>query len=162
MTLLLICRNKIKRYAVFFKAWFGADSPNPNFLKIFPKSSEKYPNSKFWRKYVWFMMELSKKYLNIVIMCKFFHLMHFYGHTLAQEPLPQGVMKFTILVDPSLVIIIIYLVFLIYALELRRISFKKYINFKLFTPKLPPLGVRVIKFTISCLLNLKMLHTKFA
>ena len=33
-----------------------------------------------------------------------------YGHALAQEPLSKGVMKVTILVDPSLVIIIIYLV----------------------------------------------------
>ena len=30
-----------------------------------------------------------------------------YGHTLAQEPLPRGVMKITSLVDPSLVIITI-------------------------------------------------------
>ena len=37
-----------------------------------------------------------------------------YGHALAQEP---GLMKVTILVDPSLVIITIYLVFLIYAWE---------------------------------------------
>ena len=58
-------------------------------------------------------------------------------------------MKFTILVDPSLVIITIYryLVCLIYEFELRRF-FKKYINF-------------FMKFTISCLLTLKMLHTKF-
>ena len=32
-----------------------------------------------------------------------------YGHAPAQEHLPRGVMKFTILVDPSLVIIIYYM-----------------------------------------------------
>ena len=46
-----------------------------------------------------------------------FSLYDLYGHTLAQEPLPWGVMKFTIFVEPSLVIIIIYLVCLIYAWE---------------------------------------------
>ena len=50
-------------------------------------------------------------------------------------------MKFTILVDPSLVIITTHLVCLNHAPELRRRFFKKYINFTLFTPKLPPLGV---------------------
>ena len=39
------------------------------------------------------------------------------SHTLEQEPLPWGVMKFTVLVDPSLVIITVYLVCLIYAWE---------------------------------------------
>ena len=41
--------------------------------------------------------------------------------------------------------------------ELRRFL-KKYINFTLFTPKLPLLGVKVMNF---CLLTLQMLHTKF-
>ena len=57
-----------------------------------------------------------------------------------RTPAP-GVMKFTILVDPSLVIITTYLVCLINAWEQRRRFFKKYINFTLFTPKLPPLGM---------------------
>ena len=43
-----------------------------------------------------------------------FHYMT-YGHALAQEPLPRGFMKVTILVDPSLVIITMYIVCLIYA-----------------------------------------------
>ena len=53
----------------------------------------------------------------------FKEIMHFhymtYGHTLAQELSPwwPWVMKFTILVDPSLIIIIIYIVCLIYARE---------------------------------------------
>ena len=34
-----------------------------------------------------------------------------YGHALAQEPLPQGSWNFKLLVDPSLVIITIYIVF---------------------------------------------------
>ena len=47
-----------------------------------------------------------------------FSLYDLYGHTLiAQEPLPQGVMKFTILLDPSLVIITTHLVCLMYAWE---------------------------------------------
>ena len=40
--------------------------------------------------------------------------------------------------------------------------FKKYLNFTFFfTPKWIPLGVGFIKLTISCLLTLKMVHTKF-
>ena len=57
-----------------------------------------------------------------------------------RTPAP-GVMKFTILLHPSFVIITIYLVSLINAWEQRRRLFKKYINFTLFTPKLPPLWV---------------------
>ena len=51
-------------------------------------------------------------------------------------------MKFTILVNPSLVIITIHLICLNHASEKRRSFFKKYINFTLFTPKLRylPLG----------------------
>ena len=70
-------------------------------------------------------------------------------------------MKFTILVAPSLVIITTYFVCLINAWEERRRLLKKYSNFTLFTIKLPPLWVGVMKFTISCLLTLQMLHTKF-
>ena len=77
-----------------------------------------------------------------------------------------GVMKLTIQVDPSLVIITISLVYLNHAPEQRRRFFKKkYINLSLFTPKLPHTppsrGVGVTKFTISCLQTLQMLHTKF-
>ena len=44
-------------------------------------------------------------------------------------------MKFTILVDPSLVYDL--------CLRVRRRFFKKYINFTLYSPKIPPLGVGV-------------------
>ena len=40
-----------------------------------------------------------------------------FGHALAQEPLPRGVMKVIIMVDHSLVIITIYILCLIYARE---------------------------------------------
>ena len=46
-------------------------------------------------------------------------------------------MKFTNLVDPSLVIITLYLFRLKQSVE-KKILFKKYINFTLFTPKLHP------------------------
>ena len=46
-------------------------------------------------------------------------------------------MKVTILVDPSLVIITIHLI----CPGVEKKIFKKYINFTLFTTKLPPLGV---------------------
>ena len=58
-------------------------------------------------------------------------------------------MKFTILVDLSLVNIITYLVCLIY-LGVEKKIVKKYGNFTLLTSKLPPLWVGVRKFTISC------------
>ena len=62
----------------------------------------------------------------------------------------------------SLVIITIYSVRLLHAPECRRKLFTKYIiYFTLFTPKLPPFESWVKKFTISCLLPLPMLHTKF-
>ena len=62
-------------------------------------------------------------------------LYHLYGHTLAQEPLPRGggVMKFIILVDPSLVIITKYALF-VWTTPWSRFL-KKYINFKVFTLK---------------------------
>ena len=47
------------------------------------------------------------------------------------------------------------------AWEKKRRFWKKYINFSLFIPKLPSLRWGVTKFTISCLLILKMLHYKF-
>ena len=49
-------------------------------------------------------------------------------------------LKFKLLVDPTLVNITIYLNCLIYAWESRRRFLKKYTNFTLFTQKLPPLG----------------------
>ena len=48
---------------------------------------------------------------------KHFHYINLYDHTLVQEPLLWGIMKVTILVDPSLFISTIYLVCLIYARE---------------------------------------------
>ena len=57
-----------------------------------------------------------------------------------RTPAPEG-MKFTILVDPSFVIITIHLVCLNHALKQRRRFIKKYISFTLFTRKLHPLGV---------------------
>ena len=48
----------------------------------------------------------------------------------------------------SLVIITIHLLCLKHAPEYRRRIFKKYINFTLFTPRLPPLKVAVMKFKI--------------
>ena len=50
--------------------------------------------------------------------------------------------------------------FFVYALEWRRFI-NKYFNFTIFTPKLSPLGVGVMKYKISCLLILQILHTKF-
>ena len=76
------------------------------------------------------------------------------------NPCP-GVMKCSIQVDPSLVIPDMHLVSLNYAQEKRRRFLKKYINFSLCTPKLPPLGQEVVKLISSCLFTLKMLHTKF-
>ena len=50
----------------------------------------------------------------------------------------SGFKKFTIVVDPSLVIITTYLVSLINVLEWRRRFLKKYINVTLFAPKVTP------------------------
>ena len=67
-----------------------------------------------------------------------FHYMTLWPRPCTRTPAPE-VMKFTILVDLSFVIISTYLVCLIYAWEQRRRFLKKYSNFTLFTPKLPPL-----------------------
>ena len=71
-------------------------------------------------------------------------------------------MKFTIVVDPSLVIMIIHFVVLAMLRSREEDFLKKYINFIIFTQKLPPfgkgVGVGVMKFTISGLLPLYMLH----
>ena len=86
-------------------------------------------------------------------------ILHFHYMTYMGKPPPQGFMKFTVLVDPSLVIITIHSLY--EPCTGQRIRFlKKCINFTLFTPKLPPLGAGMI-FTISCLLSLHMLQTKF-
>ena len=69
-------------------------------------------------------------------------------------------MKFTILEDLSLVIITMYSVFLIYAQKVRRRSLKKYM---FLIQNFLPLGWGRggMKFTISRLLTLQMLQTKF-
>ena len=67
-----------------------------------------------------------------------FHHVTFMTTSQPRIPAPE-VMKFTILVDPPLVSITTYLVCLIFAWEQKRRLYKKYINFTLFTPELPPL-----------------------
>ena len=68
--------------------------------------------------------------------------MHFHYMTYMATPLHKnacpGVMKFTISVDSSLVIITIHLV--AWTIPPEKI-FKKYTIFTFFTPKLPPLGI---------------------
>ena len=59
-----------------------------------------------------------------------------YCHAPAQEPLPLGVMKFTVLVDPSLVIITIYLLCMDHAQEERRRFFLEIHQFYTFYPKI--------------------------
>ena len=78
--------------------------------------------------------------------------------------LTRRVMKFTILVGPFLVTNTIHLVYSEPCPLSREEDFvKKYVNFTLFTSKLPSLAVGggVMEYTISCLLTLQMLHTKF-
>ena len=72
-------------------------------------------------------------------------------------------MKFKILVDLSLVIISIYLVCLIIACEYRRRFFFRDNTsiFLFFIPNYLPFEWWVMKFNISCLLMLQMLHIKF-
>ena len=76
-------------------------------------------------------------------------------------------MKLTILVDLPFVIIIIILNCLIqcrqeedkkYCISLHAHALAEYINFTLFKPNLTSLGVGVMKFTISCLLTLRILQ----
>ena len=88
--------------------------------------------------------------LSIGVEQMFKEIMHFtiwlyYGHALAQEPLVRGSWN---LVDPFLVIIIIYSMCLIYVHFLLNNYF--------------PLWWRFMKFTISCPLALQMLHIKFS
>ena len=71
-----------------------------------------------------------------------------------------GVMKISIQVDPTLVITM-HLVSVNYAWDQRRRFFKEYTPIFHFLPqKYLLLGWGVMKFTISCLLTLKMIHTK--
>ena len=79
---------------------------------------------------------------------KFKILVHPYMATPKHKNPVPGVMKFTILVDPSLVIITIYFC-LINAWKKRRRFLKNCSNFTLFTSKLPPLWMGVMKFIIS-------------
>ena len=69
--------------------------------------------------------------------------------------------EISIQVNPSLVITAMHLVSVNYAWEQKRRFVKKYFNFSFFTPNYLPVGRRVIKLTISSLLTIKMLHTKF-
>ena len=84
-----------------------------------------------------------------------------YCHALAIPA--QGVIKFTILVDPSLVIITIYMYLLClnHAPEERRKLFKEIHQFYTFYPKITSPWGGCHEFTISCLLTLQLLHTKF-
>ena len=69
-----------------------------------------------------------------------FHYMTHMVTPQQKNPCP-GVMKFTILIDPSLVTITIHFDCLNHAPEQRGRFFNKYINFTIFTSKLPPLGM---------------------
>ena len=79
-----------------------------------------------------------------------------YGYALAHNMFRT----FEILVEPSMVMINIYLVSPFYPQEKRRRFFKKYIKFTLFTPKLYPLTWGVMKFIIVHLLTHHMLHSE--
>ena len=70
-------------------------------------------------------------------------------------------MKFTIFVDPSLVIITIYLDCLSYAFEYRRRILKNTSILHFLLQNYLPLGWGTIEYTISYFLTLQMLHTKF-
>ena len=78
------------------------------------------------------------------------HYIDLYGHALASESLPHRVMKFTILVDPSLVNLTIYLVCLIYAWEKGKENFKEIMRFHYMTyishPSTRTPASRVMKF----------------
>ena len=89
-----------------------------------------------------------------------FHFMTYIATPQHKNPCPGGHEIYNF-VDPSLVMITIHLVCLNHAPEKRRRLLEKYINFTLFIPKLHPIGMGIMKFTIPCLLSLRMLHTKF-
>ena len=75
----------------------------------------------------------------------YFHYITIWPRPCTRTPAP-GVMKFTILVDPSFVIITIHLVCMDHAPVQRRIFYEIH-QFFTFYPKLPSLGVGVMKFT---------------
>ena len=85
-----------------------------------------------------------------------------WAHHGTRTPYP-GVTKFTILVGPSLVIIIINFVSLsVLCIRVKTNIFKEKYQFYTFYPKITsPLGGGYMKFTMSCLPTLEMLHTKF-
>ena len=64
------------------------------------------------------------------------YVFHLNGHAPCTWTPTPGVLKFNILIDPSLVIITINLVCMDHVPEGRRRILKKYINFTLFTPQI--------------------------
>ena len=83
-----------------------------------------------------------------------------YGHALAyKNPCPGYHKIFQFLVDTPLVIIATCIYF-VWSLPGKRELIRKYIILTLFIPKLSPLEVGVMKFTISCCLTLHMLNTR--
>ena len=71
------------------------------------------------RPFLYYILSLSL--LCLVVELIFKEIMHFhnmkYGHAPAKKALPLGIMKFTTMVDPSLVIITIHLVCMDHAPE---------------------------------------------
>ena len=78
---------------------------------------------------------------------------------LHKNPCPGGHEIYNFGLDPSSVIITIH--FSALCLGVEKNIFKKYINFNFLSQNYLALGCRVTKFTISCLLTLEMLHSKF-
>ena len=87
--------------------------------------------------FVWFMLKGTRR--GRVLKNISFSLYDLYGLTYDIRTPAQRVVVFIILLYPSVVINIIYLVCLIYAHEQRRRFLKKYTNFTLSIPKLSPL-----------------------
>ena len=81
-----------------------------------------------------------------------------YCHVLSIRTLTLGVLKVTILADPSLDHHYYTLSLSELYSGVEKILLRNTLIFTLFTPKLPPLWVGVMKFTISCLLTLEVLH----
>ena len=94
---------------------FSLDGLYGHALAQEPQSQGSY-NLQFWYTlpwssllhtwFVWFMPGIREEHFK---RNNAFSQYDLYGHAPAQEHLPRGVMKFTILVDPSLVIIIYYI-----------------------------------------------------
>ena len=82
-------------------------------------------------------------------------------HPSTRTPAPE-VMKFTIVVDPSLVIINVHLICWKHAPEQRRKFFKITSILHFLPQNYLPLGRGVMTFTISCLFTLQIIHFKFA